>query len=203
MVDGKLVTEHNFDCSTWTVNHIRQRVDAYFNAISWSCLDKPNEDCWSRCDDSQVRKTIIRYMYDKIDGRPLTFDYIKICWDYTQRIISEHVDTGCTLGEAWRNTTSYQTKWLNPGRGDRIDSHNEPQHGRGTKRKNDDVHLAEVARRAAQQAKDKANPNMPNRKAATGKGAGKSKSKNQWGNGSWSSKDDKWKDSGWQRRTWK
>ena len=145
-------------------------------------------------------------LYDKHSGHHLTVAYAKLCWDTTQQIISDNVDQGMTIGEAWRNTTAYQAKWLNPptgkGSGGTNGDHSDKAHG---KKRKGPVHPnsdspREKQRRKAQSANDLArNKWYGYGKQGKSKGKGKSKKDDPWN--TWPKKahasDDKGDTSGW------
>ena len=151
-------------------------------------------------------------LYDKHSGHHLSVSYAKLCWDTTQQIISDNVDQGMTIGEAWRNTTAYQAKWLNPptgkGGGGASGEHGDKSpKGRGKKRGSnglpDPNGPREKQRRKLQSDGDHArNKSWYGGKKGKSKGKGKSKQDDTWN--AWTKNDaapdDKWETSGWKTK---
>jgi len=151
-------------------------------------------------------------LYDKHSGHHLSVAYAKLCWDTTPQIISDNVDQGMTIGEAWRNTTAYQAKWLNPptgkgGGGTSGEHGDKPSKGRGKKREGnvlpDPNSPREKQRRKVQSENDLArNKWYGYGKQGKSKGKGKSKNNDAWN--TWPKKDhvpdDKWDTSGWKTK---
>ena len=55
-----------------------------------------------------------KMLYEKHDGYSLPLACAKQCWDFTQKVISDNVACGYTIGDAWKNATAYQGRWYNP-----------------------------------------------------------------------------------------
>ena len=111
-----------------------------------------------------------------------------------------------TVGEAWRNPSSYQSKWMNPparreGAGD-----GESAGGKGTKRRNaDDQNPAEKQRRKMQSDRD----NARNKLIAKGKGNnGSGKQSKGYGKDAWqthgwnTTRKDAWNTDSWNTKRW-
>ena len=206
VVDGKLMTQVDYDCTSTSLHQIETRIMGHFDAVSWCCLGKSDQTFWTARDNTLIRKLVMKMLYEKHNGQHLTVEYAKICWDATQRIISENVEIGMTVGEAWRNPSSYQAKWMNPparheGAGD-----GESAGGKGKKRRNvDDHNPAEKQRRKMQSDRD----NARNKLIAKGKGKnGSGKQSKAYGKDTWqthgwnATKKDAWNTNGWNTKRW-
>ena len=173
-------------------------------------MDCSNKGFWTLRDDALVRKSMIKLLYDKHSGHHLSVTYAKLCWDTTQQIISDQVDQGRTIGEAWRNSTAYQAKWLNPptskgGGAASGEQGDKSSKGRGRKRKGDGApdpeSPAEKQRRKAQSERDIARNKDYYSGGKKGKSKGKGKGKNNDSWNTWPKNDaapaDKWDTSNW------
>jgi hypothetical protein len=186
-VDGGFRTRNDFECISVSLHEVEHRIQICFNGVTWSCLDHTDKDFWTRRDDALVRKQIIKMLYDKHNGHHLSVAYAKLCWDTTQQIISDNVDQGMTIGEAWRNSIAYQAKWLNPptskgGGAASGEQGDKSSKGRGRKRKGDGPpdpeSPAEKQRRKAQSERDIARNKDYYSGGKKGKSKGKGKGKN-------------------------
>ena len=129
---------------------------------------------------SLVRKQVKKLLHEKHDGFNFPLNHAKTCWDFTQKVISDNVACGYTIGDAGKNTTAYQGRWYNPpprkpakndGRSNPGDSE-APKMGKKRKLQRDDP--AEYARRKLQSERDSARARQEGAAAKkTTKGCGK------------------------------
>ena len=110
LVGNALRNEENHNVKLADLNETSQIIVIFLTTITWACGNHSVKNFWTRSSFEMVKRNLQRLVWQKFGDKHASIGHIINCWKGTMIYLSERLQNGDTLAQAWSNN-NWEMQW--------------------------------------------------------------------------------------------